>query len=194
MTTSWQESRVAAGQSVSVISVLLDQHVRISELFALVSASHGRLKQEAFDQLRELLAVHEAGEEMVLRPVSTRILGEQAAQARNDEEKQATTTLSALEKLDVDDAEFIDRFDAFERAVTAHADLEESEEFPRVLAECGQEQLERMALRLVEAQSAAPGHPHPLIAGSTQAQCLAGPFVALLDKARDALARTSADD
>ena len=190
MTTSPQEQPDASVPTVSVIDMLLEQHDLIRELFTQVSSSKGEAKQAAFDRLRELLAVHEAGEEMVLRPVSKRVAGNDVAQARNDEEKLATTALAALEKLEVDSAEFVEQFAALQRDVTAHADREETEEFPQVRAECDLDEQEKLAVRLVEAQRAAPTHPHPAAAGSTAAQIVTGPFTALVDKARDTFSRS----
>ena len=50
-----------------VITILLEQHRRIRELFTHVKRADGRRKQHAFDELRILLSVHETAEEMVLR-------------------------------------------------------------------------------------------------------------------------------
>ena len=179
---------------VSVIDVLLEQHARVRELFAQVGSAQGAAKQALFDELRELLAVHEAGEEMVLRPVTRKVVGEDVAQACNDEEKQAAKVLADLEKLDVDSAEFAGRFAAFEQDVSNHAAYEEGEEFPHVMSMCDLDQQEKMAVRLVEAQRTAPTHPHPAAAGSTAAQYATAPFSALLDRARDAFSSGPADD
>jgi predicted Zn-ribbon and HTH transcriptional regulator len=65
-----------------VITILLEQHWRIRELFTHVKRAEGRRKQQAFDELRILLAVHEAAEEMVLRPVSCQDAGAAVADAR----------------------------------------------------------------------------------------------------------------
>ncbi|HEV2639308.1 MAG TPA: hemerythrin domain-containing protein [Actinocrinis sp.] len=176
---------------VSVIDVLLEQHARIRELFAQVDSAQGPAKQAPFDELRELLAVHEAGEEMVLRPVTKTSVGEDVAQACNDEEKRAAQVLAELEKLDVASVEFAERFAAFELDVSNHAAYEEGEEFPYVLARCDLDQQEKMAVRLVDAQRTAPTHPHPATAGSTAAQYATAPFVALLDRARDAFSSNS---
>jgi hemerythrin superfamily protein len=175
---------------VSIIDVLLEQHARIRTLFSQVAASQGAAKQASFDELRELLAVHEVGEEMVLRPVSKGFVGD-VAQACNDEEKQAAKVLAGLEKLDVDSAEFAQQFASFEQDVSNHAAYEESEEFPRVMAMCDADQQEKMAVRLVEAQKNAPTHPHPATAGSTAAQYVTAPFTSLMDKARDAFSSGS---
>lgn len=120
----------------SVVAVLLQQHARIRELFTAVNTSSGAARQTNFDRLRELLAVHEAGEEAVLRPVSKSLLGKEIAAARNQEEHQAAQTLAALESLDVDSPDFTALFGRLEMDVATHAALEESEEFPAIVDHC----------------------------------------------------------
>jgi predicted Zn-ribbon and HTH transcriptional regulator len=88
-----------------VIAILLEQHRRIRELFTHVKRAEGRRKQQAFDELRVLLAAHETAEEMVLRPVSCHDAGAAVAGARNREEREATRMLSVLEAMDVSSAE-----------------------------------------------------------------------------------------
>ena len=83
----------AAAQAIEqphsdVITILLEQHRRIRELFTHVKRAEGRRKQQTFDQLRILRAVHETAEEMVLRPVSCQDAGAAVADARNQEEKR----------------------------------------------------------------------------------------------------------
>jgi hemerythrin superfamily protein len=185
------QERLAAAQlpEGSVIAVLLEQHARIRDLFGAVKSADGARKQELFDELRELLAVHEAGEEMVLRPISRKTAGEQVAEDRDQEEETAASTLAELEKMDARDPLFDAQFAHFEQAVSDHADREESAEFPSVLrAVSAQDQLD-MGGRLSAAQRMAPTHPHPRAAGSTAAQYLVGPFASLLDHARDAYHR-----
>jgi hypothetical protein len=175
----------------SAIGVLLEQHARIRDLFAEVDHAQGEKKQQPFDELRELLAVHETGEEMVLRPVSTQTAGKEIAEARNHEEDEAAHVLAELEKLDVASAQFAEKFAHFEQAVSDHADHEETEEFPTVLAARSEQDLQRMGRMLMAAQKLAPTHPHPGVAGSTAAQYAVGPFASLLDRARDAFKRSS---
>lgn len=168
-----------------VVSVLLEQHTRIRELFAEVTRARGQERQRAFDELRELLAVHEAGEEIVVRPVTKNVQAGAVADARNAEEKDAATTLAKLEKLDVESFVFGEMLAELERDVTNHAEREESEEFPYLLTEVDHDTQVAMGLQLLNAQHAAPTHPHPTAAGSTVAQVAIGPFAALLDRARD---------
>jgi hypothetical protein len=170
-----------------VVRVLLEQHARIRELFADVKTAEGEHKRHAFDELRALLAVHETAEEMVLRPVTAKTAGQSVVDARNQEEAEANEVLKNLEKLDVDSADFDQMLDDFESAVDDHAEAEESEEFPTVLAECDADQRRTMGTHLRAAESIAPTHPHPSTAGSTVAQYAVGPIASLIDRTRDAI-------
>lgn len=170
-----------------VIAILLEQHRRIRKLFTHVKDAEGKRKQQAFDELRVLLAAHETAEEMVLRPVSCKDAGAAVADARNQEEKEATRMLTILEAMDVSSAEFDRTFTEFEQAVLDHAELEEQEEFPLVLAQESRHTLVGMGAMLRAAELAAPTHPHPSTAGSPIAQWMVGPWASLIDRARDAI-------
>ena len=181
-----EREAAAALPQGSILAVLYDQHARIRELFELVKSADGAARQTAFDHLRELLAVHEAGEEMVVRPATKKIVGAEVADARNQEESEAAHVLADLEKMDVASAEFARTLAEFEQAVSDHALHEENEEFPAILAQVSAEDQQKMGGRLLKAEKTAPTHPHPGAAGSTTAQYTVGPFAALLDKAKDA--------
>jgi predicted Zn-ribbon and HTH transcriptional regulator len=170
-----------------VIAILLEQHRRIRELFTHVKGAEEKRKQQAFDELRVLLAVHETAEEMVLRPVSCKDAGKAVAEARNQEEREAARMLSRLEAMDVSSAEFDRTFTEFEQAVLDHAEHEEQEEFPPMLAREAQHTLVGMGTVLRAAEMAAPTHPHPSTAGSPIAQWTVGPWASLIDRARDAI-------
>ncbi|MFJ3582012.1 Rieske 2Fe-2S domain-containing protein [Streptomyces sp. NPDC090127] len=169
-----------------ILEQLLRQHARIRRLFAQTLAADGETKRRSFDELRGLLAVHEAAEEMVLRPVAERVAGKDEVEARNAEESRANEALAELEGLDVHSEAFDTRLVAFQRAVEDHARHEEREEFPAIRARCDIEDRRSMGRRLRMAERMAPTHPHPTAAGSTAAQWTAGPFTALMDRARDA--------
>lgn len=131
-----------------VIDILLEQHEWIRDLLADVQ-SGGPGKQWAFDDLRDLLAAHEEGEEAVLRPVTRRVASDDVASARNWEEEQADELLAALARLDIGSAEFDSMFSDFRSAVAAHAAHEEAEEFPRIRAGVARAQLVAMAQELL---------------------------------------------
>ncbi|MFF3753236.1 hemerythrin domain-containing protein [Streptomyces sp. NPDC002018] len=170
-----------------VVAILLRQHARIRDLFAEVKNAQGEVKQQAFDELRALLAVHETAEEMIVRPVAKETAGKAEADARNQEEKEANKVLAQLEKMDVTDAQFDARLAEFERAVIEHATHEEREEFPAVRGGRSEDQLRDMGRRLLAAEKIAPTRPHPAAAGSPMAQWTVGPFASLVDRTRDAI-------
>ncbi|MGW6566335.1 Rieske 2Fe-2S domain-containing protein [Streptomyces sp. NPDC054975] len=176
----------AADAEDDIVEQLLQQHDRIRQLFAETLDADGEAKRRRFDELRGLLAVHEAAEEMVLRPVARRVAGKDEAAARNAEESRANEALAELEGLDVHSEEFDARLTAFQQAVEDHARHEEHEELPAIRARCDIEDRRSMGRRLRMAERLAPTHPHPTTAGSTAAQWTIGPFTALMDRARDA--------
>ncbi|WP_030423353.1 hemerythrin domain-containing protein [Streptomyces sp. NRRL F-5065] len=185
-----RQGETAGPHDEDVVTILLDQHARIRTLFGEVRDSQGERKQDAFDTLRRLLAVHETAEEMVLRPAAKKTAGKEEAEARNAEEKEANKVLAELERLDVSSAEFDTRFSRFEQDVLAHARHEEMEEFPAIESGCTPEQRRAMGKRLLTAERTAPTHPHPTAAGSPAMQWTLGPFASLLDRARDAFGTT----
>ncbi len=169
-----------------IVAVLEDQHQRVTVLLGAVKAAEGERRQELFDDLRRLLAVHETAEELVLRPV-TKEIDHDVADARMEEEKQANAELAELEDLDVDSAEFEAKFSSFAAAVVEHAQNEQNQEFPRILSAKDTEERARLGRRLKKAESLAPTHPHPSTAGSTSAQMMAGPFVSMVDRVKDTM-------
>lgn len=188
-----QQERIQAAELPpgSIVAVLLEQHADIRDLFQQAARAHGDARQRAFDQLRELLAVHETGEEIVVRPISKRADDGAVARARNDEEKKAASALAEMEKLDISSPEFSAKLAELEQAVSDHADAEEREEFPFILSTVEPEQQAKMGSRILKVQRAAPTHPHPTAAGSPAAQMATGPFASLLDRARDAFSNAS---
>ncbi|MBX6388500.1 MAG: hemerythrin domain-containing protein [Frankia sp.] len=169
------------------VRTLLEQHARIRELFQHVSEAEGEHRQQAFDELRALLAVHETAEEMVLRPVTRKVAGADLADARNQEEDKATRLLAELEKTDVSSADFDTRLRQLEQEVGQHAEREEQEEFPAVRAGCDEEKLRRLGDSLRAVEHFAPTHPHPGTAGSPLRQWAVGPFASIVDRVRDAV-------
>lgn len=179
-----QAARLPEGD---MVRILLEQHARIRDLFAEVKTTRGERKQQRFNELRALLAVHETAEEIILRPIAKKTAGEAEAEARNREEEEANHELAELEKMDVNSTEFDAKLAAFERLVIDHAEHEEQEEFPAVRRGCQRDQLNSMGSRLQTVEKMAPTHPHPSAAGSPAAQVLTGPFAAMVDRVRDTI-------
>lgn len=176
-----------------VIGVLYRQHARIRELFSTVLSETGDSRKHHFDELRALLAAHEAGEEMVLRPVSRKAAGSDVTDAVNAEEDEANHVLANLEKMDVTTPEFEAALRDFETSVNAHAEHEERAEFPAVLQQVDAAERQKLGQRLLKAEKLGPTHPHPTTAGSPAAQWALGPFASLMDRARDAFSSDKDD-
>src|SRR5689334_12104205 len=86
-----------------VVEFLKAQHQQVKALFATVTSASGSEREQAFFELRRLLAVHETAEEEVVHPRAKSELsdGETVVAARLEEEHDAKEVLAELEKLDV---------------------------------------------------------------------------------------------
>ena len=84
-----------------VVDFLVGQHQQIKSLFAQTLSSSGKQRENAFLELRRLLAVHETVEEEIVHPRAKRKLsnGQKVVGARLEEEHEAKTVLAELEKL-----------------------------------------------------------------------------------------------
>ncbi|SFK54190.1 hemerythrin domain-containing protein [Geodermatophilus ruber] len=183
--------RETTDDASDVVDFLLDQHRQIRGLLAEVLDRSGPERQRAFDEVREMLARHETGEEMIVRPLTRKAPdGRVVADERMAEENEAKRVLADLEKMEVDSNEFVVRFTAFRQAVLEHAEAEEREEFPLLRQTTDPHALIAARDRVRRAEQLAPTHPHPS-AKTTVANYVAGPFAAMLDRARDALSRGS---
>lgn len=135
-----------------LVDVLLAQHARVRELIAEISDAPGEHKKRPFHELRTLLAIHEAAEEMLVHPVTQYVGDGKVADARVAEEQDAARVIARLETLDVAGPEFARVFAEFARAVSKHAEKEESEEFPALRRDAPPQDLLTLAERLMTGQ------------------------------------------
>jgi hemerythrin superfamily protein len=171
------------------IRFIAQQHEQVRTLLQTIASASGEAQRQPFETLVRLLAVHETAEEMVIYPTLREAgeEGDRVADARLKEEDEAKKVLSELEKLDPATAEFEAMFTAFRSSVESHAESEEREVFPLLERITDKERLRRMAAALEFAESVAPTHPHKLAPESAVGNMLVGPFVAVVDRLRDAL-------
>jgi hemerythrin superfamily protein len=181
-------ARSAIESPTDVVDFLVSQHQQIKALFAETLAATGKQRENAFVELRRLLAVHETAEEEIVHPRAKRKIGDGAAvvEQRLEEEHEAKTVLQKLEKLDVDSEEFTRLLTQLRDAVIDHAEHEEKDEFAKLGEELSGEELERMGRAAKLAEAIAPTRPHAGVE-SQAANLAAGPFAAMLDRARDAI-------
>ncbi|OBF14303.1 hemerythrin [Mycobacterium sp. ACS4054] len=181
-------AQTAIKSPTDVVDFLVSQHEQIKSLFATTLAATGKEREKAFVELRRLLAVHETAEEEIVHPRAKRKLADAAdvVDERLHEEHEAKTVLQKLEKLDVDSAEFTSLLTQLRDAVIEHAEHEEHDEFAKLGQELSGEELERMGRAAKLAEAIAPTRPHAGVE-SQAANLAAGPFAAMLDRARDAI-------
>ncbi|BBY08186.1 hemerythrin domain-containing protein [Mycobacterium noviomagense] len=174
--------------ATDVTQFLVSQHERIKSLFEETLNASGKEREKSFIELRRLLAVHEAAEEEIVHPRAKRKIadGDKVVAARLEEENEAKKVLTELEKLDVDSEEFTDKLTKLRDAVVDHAEHEEHEEFSKLEEELDQDELKRMGRAAELAEAIAPTRPHAGVE-SQISNLMAGPFAAMIDRARDAI-------
>lgn len=178
-----------------VVDLLLEQHQQIKDLFGKVKSAKGERKQELFEELVRLLAVHETAEEVVVHPAARNIDGgDQIVEARLEEEEDAKNALAELYDMGVDHPNFDIALAALAKAVTQHATYEEKEEFSILRKTLPADKLQRMAGALRAAEAIAPTKPHPMTGESATANLLAGPPLAVFDRMLDAVRDWSKDN
>lgn len=172
-----------------LVTQLLDQHEQVrAAIDAVAKTTTAKARKQAFDELREMLSRHETAEEMIVRPLTRRFdNGDAVANARMDEENTAKEVLAELEHLDIASVEFARLFETFAKSVLEHALAEEAYEFPLLGRNLDADRSKEAEDHLLLAEKTAPTHPHPS-ARSTAMNYVAGPFAAVADRARDAIA------
>jgi hemerythrin superfamily protein len=172
-----------------VVDYLTEQHERIKELFIeTLDAADAATQESVFAQLRRLLAVHETAEEMMIHPRVRRKVegGDAIIDARLAEEHAAKQALQEIEKLQYGTSEFAKAVIHLQADVLQHAQREEDEEFSALDSELSDDERKKLTSAVQLAERIAPTHPHAGVE-SGAANFAVGPFVSLLDRARDAL-------
>jgi hemerythrin superfamily protein len=170
-----------------VIGFLKAQHNLIEDMFdQVLLASDPQAREKPFVQLRQLLAVHETAEEMIVHPRVRREVDsiDSIVDARLEEEHDAKELLSSIEKIDITSQQFIDELTKLRDAVLDHAQHEESYEFPKLQRELDADELKRLGAAVRAAEAIAPTRPHAGVE-SAKLNFAVGPFASMIDRARD---------
>jgi hemerythrin superfamily protein len=178
-----------------VVQMVRRQHDTIRSLFAEIDGCAPEERRQPFEELVRLLAVHETAEEMIIYP-ELRARGDREAtivDARTNEEDAAKKALAGLEGMDPTSATFEQAFATFRDDVEMHADREEREVLP-VLEETAAERRRAMGRMFRLAESTAPTHAHRMAPESALGNLMVGPFVAIVDRVRDAIRDATRDE
>lgn len=171
-----------------VLDLLRAQHARIEELFREVLHTEGDVRQERFEDLVRLLAVHETAEEEVVHPRGRGSggVGDAVIDARLAEEQDAKQQLASLSDMGADHEDFGQLLLTLRNEVLMHAKREERYEFPYLERNLAPAERERLGTALLTAERFAPTRPHPGVE-SAAGNLVAGPPLAVADRVRDAI-------
>src|ERR1700757_1530756 len=181
-------AQTAIKSPTDVVDFLVSQHEQIKSLFAETLSASGKEREQAFVELRRLLAVHETAEEEIVHPRAKRKIpnGDNIVEARLEEENEAKAAPAELERLEVDAESVTEMLMELRDAVVDHAEQEEKQEFAKLEQQLGDDELEHMGRAAKLAEAIAPTRPHA--GGESQiANLFAGPFAAMVDRARDTI-------
>ncbi len=174
-----------------VVAFLKAQHNLIEDMFdEVIHASDPHAREKPFVQLRQLLAVHETAEEMVVHPRARREVEtfDSIVDARLEEEHDAKQLLARIEKMEISSTEFIDELTKLRDAVLDHALHEETYEFPKLEKQLDADESKRLTAAVRAAEAIAPTRPHAGVE-SPLLNFAVGPFASMLDRARDLIER-----
>jgi hemerythrin superfamily protein len=144
----------AASDSPTVIDEIQKDHREIEALLDRVANGTGSDRGDAFEELAQYLAKHEAAEQAVVRPEMDEVDTEEA-EDREAEESKADELIERLRSMDPSSTEFDELFSKFRRAVLEHATHEETEEHPELEANVSPDRLVEMAEEFTQAEEQA---------------------------------------
>ncbi|WP_370324021.1 hemerythrin domain-containing protein [Euzebya sp.] len=188
--TADEDLQTARSRPDDVLAAVLEDHAEIKRRFARVGSASGDARAQAFRDLVHLLIVHETAEQEVLRPLTRQADGgDDVVSDRLEEEKASEIALDRMMSMDVDSDEFATALAQLEAEVIDHAQHEESDEFPLIEQAVDADTLKSLAGVFRAAERVAPTRPHPTSPTSAIGNLAVGPFAAIADRARDAMAR-----
>ncbi|MDN5798225.1 MAG: hypothetical protein L0H79_21100 [Intrasporangium sp.] len=127
-----------------LLAVIGGQHARIRALLTVVATPQEADRLVAFDHFLRFLAVHEAAEQTLLHPQGLVTLSHDDVSARRiTEEQEAAAVIAHLESID-DPRTFLTQFGLLGAAVTHHAEAEEQEELPELIAALPDDTIEQI--------------------------------------------------
>jgi len=143
------------GSAGDVVELLKAQHKEVKSLFKQVLDAQGLDRKQLFEKLKLTIQAHEAAEQAVVHPVSRAHIpdGNNVVSKHLTEEAEAASVLTQLSALDVDLPIFQSKLEELQKAVLAHAESEEKNEFKALADDLDAVRLKDMA-QAVEATEA----------------------------------------
>jgi hemerythrin superfamily protein len=169
-----------------IVFLLTQDHAEVKDLLAEFDAATPDSREELFWKLTDQLVRHEVGEEVVVYPALKELPGgSDVVDARLAEEAEAEKQLASMEKIEPSSDEFMTALRELRDAVLDHAQQEETEVFPLLLAHEEAGRREYLGQKFKGAKLAAPNRPHPHLPSSPLSQKTIGPIAAFFDRMRE---------
>ena len=151
---------------MDAIELLETQHSDIDALFARLEKGGGKARQQIFDDLADLLAIHASIEELHFYPAVKTAGADSDVEHSSEEHLDIKRKLSVCMGTKIDSAKFAERLRALKQEVQHHVGEERSELFPKVRRLFDGDQLEalgqEMTSTLAELQKGHPRRDVPL--------------------------------
>lgn len=175
-----------------LITLLSDEHREVEQMFGRLESLAGGTSEDAENVARDVvvsLVKHSVAEEIYLYPLVRERLsgGNEVADQEVSEHEQAEQTMQRLEALQPSDEDFWPAVHELMREIRQHVHEEETELFPRLRNECGEQELRELATKVQQAEMVAPTRPHPSSPSEGTSLAALAPGAGLVDRARDAL-------
>jgi len=173
-----------------VIEVLTHDHREVEELFDQIEqATDGSERRELTDQVITELIRHSVAEEQYMYPAAREYIpdGDAIVDGEIADHNEVEEALKALEDIDADDPEFMNRFRRMSEDVKDHVQEEEDELFPKLRQHATAEALRELGKKVERAKKMAPTRPHPSSPDTPPLNKILGPGVGLVDRVRDKL-------
>lgn len=174
---------------MDAITLLKQDHKAVKQLFAQFDkagkSAHQR-KRDIVDKIIEELSIHAAIEEQFFYPTAKAAVEETEDNVLESLEEHHIVkwVLSELDGMDPKAERFTAKVTVLKENVLHHAEEEEAELFPMVRAAMGRKALQELGEKMELAKKTAPTRPHPKAPDEPPANLVAGPAVAVADKAR----------
>jgi hemerythrin superfamily protein len=180
---------------MDAITLLRHDHATVRDLFKRFESSgdHAhKTKRKIVDRIIEELAVHAAVEEQVFYPAVRRAVesAEDEVLESLEEHHIVKWTLSELGGMDPQDERFDAKVTVLIESVRHHMKEEEGDLFPKVRKTVSAAELKELGELMQEVKKSAPTRPHPRSPDAPPGNLLVAPVVAVIDKGKDAVAKT----
>lgn len=147
------------------ISILMNEHKAVKERFGVLLNAESTERASILDEIKGMLAVHNATEENVIYPAVHEI-AQRPMHARTlyHEQDDAEVALWKLAKLEPGDPEFVRKGTELRDALLAHVEREEGSEFKALREAMSAKQADKLADDFQAFRATLAGRREPAIA------------------------------